>query len=77
MFWKIAPLLPLYSLSPLKDIAMSKIPQHGQKVKNIAANDFFLKSDLFFCSFICSYAGLTYLPKLGGICLKNGFLNLG
>ena len=56
---------------------MSKIPQHGQKVKNIAANDFFLKSDLFFCSFICSYAGLTYLPKLGGICLKNGFLNLG
>ena len=56
---------------------MGKIPQHEQKVKSITANDFFLKSGLDFCSFICSHAGLTYLPKLGGIRQKNGFLNLG
>ena len=53
---------------------MGKIPQHEQKVKSITSNDFFLESGLDFCSFICSHASLTYLANLGGIRLKDGFV---
>ena len=60
-----------------KDIAISKIPQHGQNAEEMAQTYLFLKNGLDFFSFIRSQATLTCSSSLRRVSLKKMvFLNL-
>ena len=61
-------------LSRSKDIAISKIPQHGQNPKDMTQTYLFLKNGLDFFSFIRSQATLTYSGNLSSVSLKKWFL---
>ena len=62
-----------YFFSRAKDIAISKIPQHGQNAKDMTQTYLFHKNGLDFFSFIRSQATLTYSGDPRGVSLKKWF----